>query len=82
MPNSRPQRLFGGAALTCVAALCVCTIASNLYGNGSHGSDADPFAARFGAATHAEDVAARGDKLVSSVAARLAAANSPALSDA
>jgi hypothetical protein len=85
VPNARPQRLFGGAALTCVAALCAWTIASNLYGNGSDGSDADAFAARFeAAATRAEDVAVRGDKLVSSVAARVAATtpSSPALSDA
>ncbi len=85
VPDARPQRLFGGAALTCVAALCAWTIASNLYGKDSDGSDADAFAARFeAAATRAEDVAARGDKLASSVAARIAAMtpSSPALSDA
>jgi Protein of unknown function (DUF2778) len=85
VPDARPQRLFGGAALTCVAALCAWTIASNLYGNRSDGSDGDAFAARFeAAATRAEDVAARGDKLASSFAARVAAMtpSSPAPADA
>jgi hypothetical protein len=85
VPDARSRRLFGGAALTYVAALCAWTIASNLYGNGSDGSDADAFAARFeAAATRAEDIAGRGDTLASSVAARLAAMtpSSLALSDA
>src|ERR1700676_3592113 len=85
VPDARPQRLFGGAAVTCVAALCAWTIASNLYGNGSDGGNADAFAAPFqAAAAGAEPAAARGDKLASSVAARVAAMtpSSPALSDA
>ena len=54
--NALPQRLFGGAALTCIAAACAWTICANVGAGGNH----DQIATR---ADRLAFAASRGDKL-------------------
>ena len=71
--NALPQRLFGGAALTCIAAACAWTICANVGAGGNH-----DVAAR---ADRLAFAAGRGDKLAVIRLPQLAAGSDSAAFD-